>query len=290
MYKFILSILFFNVVICSFAQTGIGTTTPNASAKLDVYATNKGFLPPRVTLTSATDASTIASPATGLLVYNTGANAGLRACYYYWNGTDWTIATPVSSETVDYVSVTRNSSQTINTGDNIKFNVINGGNIPYDVSTGNFTLTANKTYRLSGTVTLSTGNAGASEIDVTWRTAAGTNLGNYGMILSMNHTVTAAGNGISEIIYTPTTNTTVSFYTVWASTNATTQSNNVYATIEQIGSSAIINPWTLSGTTTYNTTGNVGIGTTSPSAPLEIYHNSGNTLVLSKSTNYPFLA
>ena len=43
------------------AQTGIGTTTPNASAKLDVYATNKGFLPPRVTLTSTTDATTIAA-------------------------------------------------------------------------------------------------------------------------------------------------------------------------------------------------------------------------------------
>jgi hypothetical protein len=35
------------------AQTGIGTTTPNASAKLDVYSTNKGFLPPRVSLTDA---------------------------------------------------------------------------------------------------------------------------------------------------------------------------------------------------------------------------------------------
>jgi hypothetical protein len=75
------------------AQTGIGTTTPNASAKLDVYATNKGFLPPRVTLTSATDASTIDAPAEGLLVYNVGS-VGLQAGYYYWNGASWaTIAT-----------------------------------------------------------------------------------------------------------------------------------------------------------------------------------------------------
>ena len=80
-----------------FAQTGIGTATPNASAKLDVYATNKGFLPPRVTLTSATDASTIASPAEGLLVYNLGS-VGLQAGYYYWNGANWaTIATASSS-------------------------------------------------------------------------------------------------------------------------------------------------------------------------------------------------
>ena len=56
-------------------QTGIGTTTPNASAKLEVYATNKGFLPPRIALTGATDASTIASPVAGLLIYNS-ATAG----------------------------------------------------------------------------------------------------------------------------------------------------------------------------------------------------------------------
>jgi len=77
----------------SFAQTGIGTSTPHASAKLDVTSTNKGFLPPRVTLTSATDATTIPSPAEGLLVYNLGA-VGLQAGYYYWNGANWaTMAT-----------------------------------------------------------------------------------------------------------------------------------------------------------------------------------------------------
>ena len=75
------------------AQTGIGTTTPNASAKLEVYATNKGFLPPRVTLTSATDSTTIPNAAEGLLVYNLGS-IGLQAGYYFWNGANWaTIAT-----------------------------------------------------------------------------------------------------------------------------------------------------------------------------------------------------
>ena len=75
------------------AQTGIGTTTPNASAKLEVYATNKGFLPPRIALTATTDATTIASPVAGLLIYNT-ATAGAAPNnvvpgYYYWNGTAW---------------------------------------------------------------------------------------------------------------------------------------------------------------------------------------------------------
>jgi hypothetical protein len=88
-------ILFFLLISWSaLAQTGIGTTTPNASAKLDVYSTNKGFLPPRITLTGASDVSTIATPVAGLLIYNT-ASAGTAPNnvvpgYYYWNGTAWT--------------------------------------------------------------------------------------------------------------------------------------------------------------------------------------------------------
>jgi len=73
------------LVTCAFAQTGIGTSTPHASAKLHVSATDKGFLPPRVTLTAVTDATTIPSPAEGLIVYNLGS-VGLQAGYYYWNG------------------------------------------------------------------------------------------------------------------------------------------------------------------------------------------------------------
>jgi len=79
------------------AQTGIGTTTPHASAKLDVYSDNKGFLPPRVILTSATDNVTVPNAVEGLLVYNKGS-VGLQAGYYYWNGANWaTIATATSA-------------------------------------------------------------------------------------------------------------------------------------------------------------------------------------------------
>ena len=79
------------------AQTGIGTTSPNASAKLDVYSTNKGFLPPRISLTNVYDQTTIPNPVTGLLVYCKG-DAGLSAGYYYWNGANWaTIATATSA-------------------------------------------------------------------------------------------------------------------------------------------------------------------------------------------------
>ena len=75
------------------AQVGIGTTSPNASAKLDITSTNKGFLPPRVTLTGTADVTTIANPATGLFIYNT-ATAGTSPSnvtpgLYYFDGSKW---------------------------------------------------------------------------------------------------------------------------------------------------------------------------------------------------------
>ncbi|CAD7811809.1 hypothetical protein CHRY9390_02419 [Chryseobacterium aquaeductus] len=68
---------------------GIGTSTPDASAALDITSTNKGMLIPRVALTGTTDVTTIASPATGLMAYNTGT-AGLSfKGFVFWNGTEW---------------------------------------------------------------------------------------------------------------------------------------------------------------------------------------------------------
>lgn len=90
---FFIGILFFTQL---HAQTGIGTTTPNVSAKLDVAASDKGFLPPRVALTATNAFAPItgtSSLAAGLLVYNT-VTAGavpnnVVPGYYYWNGTIW---------------------------------------------------------------------------------------------------------------------------------------------------------------------------------------------------------
>ena len=93
MRKRIFVLLFFMSSIHLNAQTGIGTTSPHVSAKLEVAATNKGFLPPRVALTGTNDLSTIATPATGLVVFNT-ATAGttpnnVLPGYYYYDGTKW---------------------------------------------------------------------------------------------------------------------------------------------------------------------------------------------------------
>lgn len=89
MKKAVLIVVLCCVFLSGKAQTGIGTTTPDASAKLEVYATDKGFLPPRIALTATTAASPVTSPATGLLVYNTATTGNVAPGYYYWNGSAW---------------------------------------------------------------------------------------------------------------------------------------------------------------------------------------------------------
>jgi len=63
-------------------NVGINTTTDIASSQFQIDSTTKGFLPPRMTTTQK---NAIATPATGLQVYDTTLNQ-----MSYYNGTTWT--------------------------------------------------------------------------------------------------------------------------------------------------------------------------------------------------------
>ena len=71
-----------------FLQVAIGSQNPHATAELDMSQSKKGFIAPRIPLTSRNDVTTIVSPATGLIVYNTTNEATnqLVPGYYYFNG------------------------------------------------------------------------------------------------------------------------------------------------------------------------------------------------------------
>lgn len=57
--------------LSSTGNVGINTSSPEASAQLDVSSTTRGFLPPRMTTTQR---DAIASPPNGLMLYNTTTN------------------------------------------------------------------------------------------------------------------------------------------------------------------------------------------------------------------------
>jgi len=81
----LISLLFSSLSFLS-AQGGVAINTdnsnPDASAALDVKSTTQGMLVPRMT---AAQRAIIATPATGLLVYQTDGTAG----FYFYNGTAW---------------------------------------------------------------------------------------------------------------------------------------------------------------------------------------------------------
>ncbi|MDP2385724.1 MAG: hypothetical protein Q8M29_05095 [Bacteroidota bacterium] len=71
------------------AQVKIGDNpnTINASSLFEMESGTKGFLPPRISLASLTDVTTIPTPATSLLIYNTNAALSPGLGYYYNSGT-----------------------------------------------------------------------------------------------------------------------------------------------------------------------------------------------------------
>jgi hypothetical protein len=91
------------------AQVGVNTTNPHASSILDISATNKGVLVPRVSLANVTttmlDGTNTA--ATGLLIWNTNAATvgGNGIGFYFFNGTQWMPITQTSTADHDIYEV-----------------------------------------------------------------------------------------------------------------------------------------------------------------------------------------
>lgn len=120
------ALLFFGLfVLLGHAQTGIGTTTPDASAKLDITSTSKGFLIPRMTTVQR---SAISSPANGLLVYQTDGvigfyvNTGSSASPAWLRlNNEWTKSGSDISFTTGNISTTGNL-----TGGNVASSTLSG--------------------------------------------------------------------------------------------------------------------------------------------------------------------
>lgn len=78
------------VAVTTFGQVKIGNNpnTIDANSLLEMESTNKGFLPPRVTLTSLTSVSPLTGTVpSGMIVYN--AAGSLSYGFYYWDGSEW---------------------------------------------------------------------------------------------------------------------------------------------------------------------------------------------------------
>ncbi|MFM2393287.1 MAG: hypothetical protein RLZZ546_1269 [Bacteroidota bacterium] len=80
------------ILLCTILQgqsVGIGTTTPDQSAILDLSSPSKGLLIPRVKLKVSNLKSPINNAATPVLVYNIRDTSDVKKGFYYWNDSIW---------------------------------------------------------------------------------------------------------------------------------------------------------------------------------------------------------
>lgn len=97
----ILRVLFLFFIGVSYAQVGIGTTTPSAASMLEVSptsdsgATYRGFMPPVMTIAQR-DLIPITTTDVGLLVFINDSVEGIQ-CLQFYTGTTWVCAIDASS-------------------------------------------------------------------------------------------------------------------------------------------------------------------------------------------------
>lgn len=233
MKKSFCTFLFLAVFGFAKAQTGIGTTTPDASAKLDVSSTNKGFLPPRIALNALNSASPVTSPATGLLIFNT-ASAGtnpnqVTPGYYYWDGVNskWVRLEDKADNLGNHIAtdnIRLNGNYLSNDGGSEGIRVDNVGNVgigtatpsvPLDV---NGTVNANTLSLYNSTIgvpslVLRNGDAASSYSDIAqikmgWSGSA-VGKSQFAQFIHTRHNSGAGGNAIDFYLSNGTADNTV---------------------------------------------------------------------------------
>ncbi len=232
-------------------NVGIGTSAPNSSAKLEISDPNRGFLPPRVALTSTSNITTpISSPVSGLMVYNTAtAGSGGTAVtpgYYYCDGTQWVrMIAPTNTNTL-----TSSGNTITSTANGIAATASAVNSVSNSSSTNTLTTTVNG---VAGT--------GVNIINSNATSLSGKNLittinGVASTALDLTPAITAATThtlGLSGNTLTSTVNGVAATSSAIGTVSNTSSGNNLTTTINGIAGTSV----PMINSHTFNVSGNV---------------------------------
>ena len=100
MKKLYFTLIVFNICTIIIAQNvGIGISTPNTDALLDIYSTKQGFLPTRIELVQTDLSDPLLNHVAGMITYNTTESeqynlTSVHDGFYYNDGSQWNLAGP----------------------------------------------------------------------------------------------------------------------------------------------------------------------------------------------------
>ena len=283
--KIIITLVVIACSLTSMAQMGIGTTTPNANAALELSSTSQGMLFPRMT---STQRDAITSPAKGLTIFNTTLNCvqtniGTSAAAN-WKCLAGISASSNGSAIVSAYTCSFASAGTLTAGTSVSgvtqtitatvtsagtYSISSTANGLTFAATGTFTGTGAQNIVLTASGTPTYGTTDDFTLNTTPncsfnRTATGNASTNgTAIVTSYNYSSTAgtltAGSSASGVTQTITANvTTIGTYSISATANGVKFANA--GTFASTGSQNVI--LTATGTPTYRATNDFTLNTT----------------------------
>lgn len=169
--------------VTSNGNVGFGTSTPNASARVQIDSTTQGLLPPRMTVAQR---NAIASVAEGLVVYST--DAGVKTLSLH-NGTAW--GNVLTTHSDSFTSDTLAAALSDESGTGGGFTRAVGATHTTPTLSGH-SLTATSKYK--GSDTTRSSNTFASDSDLTIPLAANAN---YTIEVWLTGSVASAGGSLA---------------------------------------------------------------------------------------------
>ena len=152
------TLILLHISLFTFGQVGIGTTSPNSNALLDIDATVTpgGLLLPRVALTSTSSFSPLSAHVAGMTVYNTATINDVTPGFYYNNGLGWIQINTTANDkwTLTGNAGTSTATNYIGTSDNTGLLFKTAAANAFEISGGNATNRGKLRAHTNGTAAL----------------------------------------------------------------------------------------------------------------------------------------